>query len=144
MVKGMLLGVLKAVYLLIMWRKKIASTIINSEFKFSFKCHRANNGKDATVVNDLSFHPTFGTLATCAGDGGVHIWDKDAKRSCKAYPIQPNDLPVTACSFNRNGTLLAFAHGYDWAKGHQNATSGCTLKVRVVNEEDVQKRNKTK
>ena len=116
--------------------------LLTSEFRFSFKCHRSNGGKDATVINDISFHPTYGTLATFGGDGSVHIWDKDAKRSCKGYPSQPSDQPVTAGAFNRNGTLLAYAHGYDWAKGHQGATSGSKLMVRMVNDEDVQKRPK--
>lgn len=38
--------------------------------------------------------------------------------------FDPVSAPISATSFNRNGTLLAYAISYDWSKGHKGATDG--------------------
>jgi len=79
---------------------------------FTFKCHR--QGTKVYPVNDLSFNPR-GTFATAGGDGAYHFWDKDSRNRLKQF----NNCyaPVTACSFNNEGTVFAYAIGYDWSLG---------------------------
>jgi len=80
---------------------------------FAFKCHRQDN--NVYAINDIAFHPTFGTFATCGSDGTFHFWDKDSKQRLKAF--KQCYLPITCGSFNQDGTLFAYGIGYDWCKG---------------------------
>ncbi|KAK2079795.1 Poly(A)+ RNA export protein rae1 [Prototheca wickerhamii] len=50
---------------------------------FTFKCHRSTT--DIYAVNGISFHPRFGTFATCGSDGGYTFWDKDSKQRLKGF-----------------------------------------------------------
>jgi WD40 repeat protein len=64
-----------------------AKNFANDQAKnFAFKCHRIENtnGSSQThAVNDISFHPVFGTFATVGSDGGVNFWDKEARQRLK-------------------------------------------------------------
>ncbi|CDQ56064.1 unnamed protein product [Oncorhynchus mykiss] len=89
---------------------------------FTFKCHRSNGTNTATpqdiyAVNAISFHPVHGTLATVGSDGRFSFWDKDARTKLKTS--EQLDQPITACSFNNNGNIFAYASSYDWSKGHE-------------------------
>lgn len=68
-------------------------------------------------VNDVSFHPTFGTFSTAGSDGAINIWDKDRKQRLKEY--QKVNGPISCTSFNRNGAIFAYAVSYDWSKVSQ-------------------------
>uniref|UniRef100_A0A8C7U5C6 Rae1 protein homolog n=1 Tax=Oncorhynchus mykiss TaxID=8022 RepID=A0A8C7U5C6_ONCMY len=86
---------------------------------FTFKCHRSNGTNTATpqdiyAVNAISFHPVHGTLATVGSDGRFSFWDKDARTKLKTS--EQLDQPITACSFNNNGNIFAYASSYDWSK----------------------------
>jgi len=113
---------------------------------FSFRCHRrdqSNTAKDQSLVyavNDLSFHPVHGTLASCGSDGVINYWDKDSRIRLKAF--DPVAGSITTTSFNRTGTLLAYAISYDWSRGHVGMTSGYPNKVmlRAVSDEDVKRK----
>jgi len=87
----------------------------DSSKNFAFKCHRQEN--NVYAVNDIVFHPVFGTFATCGSDGTFHFWDKDSKQRLK--PFKQCYLPITCGAFNGDGTLFAYAVGYDWCKGAQ-------------------------
>ena len=65
-------------------------------------------------VNAISFHPVHGTLATVGSDGRFSFWDKDARTKLKTS--EQLDQPITACSFNNNGNIFAYASSYDWSK----------------------------
>uniref|UniRef100_A0A8C3AC25 Rae1 protein homolog n=1 Tax=Cyclopterus lumpus TaxID=8103 RepID=A0A8C3AC25_CYCLU len=89
---------------------------------FTFKCHRSNGTNTATpqdiyAVNAISFHPVHGTLATVGSDGRFSFWDKDARTKLKTS--EQLDQPITACCFNSNGNIFAYASSYDWSKGHE-------------------------
>uniref|UniRef100_A0AAZ3PVF0 Rae1 protein homolog n=2 Tax=Oncorhynchus TaxID=8016 RepID=A0AAZ3PVF0_ONCTS len=89
---------------------------------FTFKCHRSNGTNTTTpqdiyAVNAISFHPVHGTLATVGSDGRFSFWDKDARTKLKTS--EQLDQPITACSFNNNGNIFAYASSYDWSKGHE-------------------------
>uniref|UniRef100_G3P664 Rae1 protein homolog n=1 Tax=Gasterosteus aculeatus TaxID=69293 RepID=G3P664_GASAC len=89
---------------------------------FTFKCHRSNGTNTTTpqdiyAVNAISFHPVHGTLATVGSDGRFSFWDKDARTKLKTS--EQLDQPITACCFNSNGNIFAYASSYDWSKGHE-------------------------
>ncbi|KAG7258828.1 hypothetical protein CRUP_018998 [Coryphaenoides rupestris] len=89
---------------------------------FTFKCHRSNGTNTATpqdiyAVNAISFHPVHGTLATVGSDGRFSFWDKDARTKLKTS--EQLDQAITACCFNSNGNIFAYASSYDWSKGHE-------------------------
>lgn len=97
----------------------------NEERNFAFKCHRVTNSSnrgmgaqtEVYAVNNISFHP-YGTFATAGSDGNFIFWDKDEKHRLKLF--KRNNNPITAASFNPQGTLYAYATGYDWSKGHEH------------------------
>ncbi|KAH0833290.1 WD40-repeat-containing domain protein [Lanmaoa asiatica] len=123
-----------------------SSTIFTNNF--SFKCHRRDqtpNAKDQSLVyavNDISFHPVHGTFSTCGSDGTIHFWDKDARTRLKTF--EPTPGPISATTFNRNGTIFAYAISYDWSKGHSGMTPGHPnkLMLHACKEEEVKRRPK--
>ncbi|KAI9801307.1 MAG: RNA export factor gle2 [Piccolia ochrophora] len=101
---------------------------------FSFKCHRESppNTRDAQnvfSVNAISFHPVHGTFSTAGSDGTFHFWDKDAKHRLKGYPATGGTIPAT--TFNRNGSIFAYAVSYDWSKGYSGNTPQYPNKVML-------------
>jgi WD40 repeat protein len=84
-----------------------------SSKNFSFKCHR-DNSNNVYAVNAISFHPIHGTFSTAGADGTFSFWDKDSKQRLKPFPSVNGQIPCT--SFNRNGTIFAYAVSYDWSK----------------------------
>lgn len=114
---------------------------------FSFKCHRESpaNTKDISnvySVNAISFHPEHGTFSTAGSDGTFHFWDGNAKHRLKGYPSA--GAPITATAFNRQGTIFAYAVGYDWSQGYQKNQQGQTTKVMLhaVGPDEVKPRPK--
>uniref|UniRef100_T1H0D9 Uncharacterized protein n=1 Tax=Megaselia scalaris TaxID=36166 RepID=T1H0D9_MEGSC len=94
---------------------------INPKDNFTFKCHRvspSNSYQDIYAVNDISFHPVFGTLATVGSDGTFSFWDKDQRTKLKSSETLSQS--ITKCAFNSNGQIFAYAIGYDWSKGHEH------------------------
>nr|QBH73992.1 mitotic checkpoint protein and poly(a)+ RNA export protein [Nicoletia phytophila] len=93
----------------------------NPKDNFTFKCHRSNgtpNGyQDIFAVNDISFHPAHGTLATVGSDGRFSFWDKDARTKLKTSEAM--EQSITRCCFNNNGQIFAYSVSYDWSKGHE-------------------------
>jgi mRNA export factor len=99
---------------------------------FSFKCHRdqpVNNTVNVYAVNDISFHPVHGTFSTAGSDGTFHFWDKDAKHRLKGYPSVGGS--ITATTFNKTGSIFAYAISYDWSKGYQANTQSYPIKVML-------------
>jgi mRNA export factor len=88
---------------------------------FCFKCHRNEKTSDGDVytVNAISFNKKFNTFCTVGSDGTFTIWNKDSKSRYKMS--KPAPLGMTACAFNDEATLLAFASGEDWTKGNDFA-----------------------
>eukprot|EP00343_Euplotes_focardii_P010036 CAMPEP_0205828862 /NCGR_PEP_ID=MMETSP0206-20130828/36359_1 /ASSEMBLY_ACC=CAM_ASM_000279 /TAXON_ID=36767 /ORGANISM="Euplotes focardii, Strain TN1" /LENGTH=157 /DNA_ID=CAMNT_0053131081 /DNA_START=617 /DNA_END=1090 /DNA_ORIENTATION=- len=89
---------------------------------FNFKCHRkSNTSNDVYPVHQTSFNLKYMTFATCGGDGNYYIWDKDKRKRLKS--TGGCDAPITAVRMSLNGSMLAYAFGYDWAKGCNGAGS---------------------
>uniref|UniRef100_A0A915PQR7 Anaphase-promoting complex subunit 4 WD40 domain-containing protein n=1 Tax=Setaria digitata TaxID=48799 RepID=A0A915PQR7_9BILA len=93
----------------------------NPKDNFTFKCHRSpeliNGFQEIYAVNDIAFHPNYGTLATVGSDGRISFWDKDARTKLKTS--DPLPAPVTRCVIHPSGQMMAYATGYDWSKGHE-------------------------
>lgn len=68
-------------------------------------------------------------LATAGSDGTYSIWDVRTRSRLRSFPKV--GAPVTAASFARDGMALAYATGYDWAKGYQHNTAGVERKIVV-------------
>lgn len=114
---------------------------------FSFKCHRdpvVNNVVNVHAVNDISFHPVHGTFSTAGSDGTFHFWDKDAKHRLKGYPNVGGS--ITATTFNKSGSIFAYAISYDWSKGFQHNTQNYPIKVMLhpVNNDECKPRPSAK
>ncbi|KAF9292618.1 hypothetical protein BGZ68_000022 [Mortierella alpina] len=118
----------------------------DTQGNFSFKCHRdgAPAARDSSVyaVNAISFHPIFGTFATAGSDGGFTFWDKDSKQKLKVFNKQPG--PISCASFNRNGSIYAYAVSYDWSKGYTGASTDFKNNIMLcpVLETDIKPRKK--
>lgn len=120
---------------------------VQSTKGFSFKCHRETKSATETLVypvNSIAFHPTFGTFATAGSDGTIHIWDKDQRHRLSKYAPVGGTIP--ACTFNRNGTIFAYAVSYDWSRGHQFNQQSLPngVKLHAVAESDVKPRDDKK
>lgn len=87
------------------------------EKKYAFKCHRQTIDEVDHVwpVNALAFHPVYSTFASAGSDGTVSIWDHKVKKRLRQYPKFNN--PVSAVTFNKDGTKLAMGVCYTWDEG---------------------------
>eukprot|EP01118_Nematostelium_gracile_P005363 TRINITY_DN1691_c0_g1_i1.p1 TRINITY_DN1691_c0_g1~~TRINITY_DN1691_c0_g1_i1.p1 ORF type:complete len:331 (-),score=91.48 TRINITY_DN1691_c0_g1_i1:72-1064(-) len=114
----------------------------DSSRNFAFRCHR--EGNDVYSVNAISFHPIQGTFATAGSDGTFNYWDKDSRHRLKAFSKCP--APISAASFNADGSLFAYAVSYDWSKGaeHYHPQSKNQIMVHITQEGEVKKKGTVK
>jgi mRNA export factor len=99
----------------------LATNNINPPEDYCFKCHRVEENGIGKVytTNGMAFNKAFGTFATYGNDGCYLVWNKDTKTRLKS--TKPAPWPITAADFLENGTLFAFAFGYDYSKGAEGA-----------------------
>lgn len=96
-------------------------------------------------MNDIAFHPRYGTFATVGSDGAYNFWDKDTKQRLKA--MQAASQPIPCCSFNGDGSILAYAVSYDWSRGssdHNPAQSQNYIMLHAVQENEVKSKPRKK
>lgn len=80
---------------------------------FAFKCHRtpaseSSGGKELVhSVNDVAFHPVWGTFATVGGDGTLCMWDGAVKK--RIWRTSKFDNEISALTFSPDGKLVAMA-----------------------------------
>ncbi|KAJ5072521.1 mRNA export factor [Anaeramoeba ignava] len=101
---------------------RVSITYLKEEEKdnnFSFRCHWKEN--EIFAVNDIAFHPKYGTFATVGSDGLFYFWCKETKSKLKKSI--PFENSITRCSFNHDGSIFSFAVGYDWHKGFIGSTA---------------------
>eukprot|EP01122_Echinamoeba_exundans_P013320 TRINITY_DN5799_c0_g1_i1.p1 TRINITY_DN5799_c0_g1~~TRINITY_DN5799_c0_g1_i1.p1 ORF type:complete len:331 (+),score=67.71 TRINITY_DN5799_c0_g1_i1:44-1036(+) len=81
--------------------------------KYAFKCHRTKTPEgidQAYPVNEITFHPVFGTFATGGGDGMINVWDgRNKKRLCQFHKYPTS---IASIDFSRDGALMAIASSY--------------------------------
>ena len=93
-------------------------------------------------MHSIRFHPVHGSFCTAGGDAVVNFWDKESKQRLKTF--DKISAPVTSTAFSPDGTIFAYAGGYDWAKGAADAGKyPTTLWLNSVLEADVKLRPKT-
>ncbi|RWA08016.1 hypothetical protein EKO27_g7080 [Xylaria grammica] len=94
------------------------------------------------AVNDVHFHPLYDAMfATAGSDGSYSFWDRIAHNRLRGYPPTPppdatgssDKYPpaITAASFNCDGSLFAYALGYDWSRGCVGNTPRIETKIML-------------
>ena len=114
-------------------------------------------------VNRLSPSTNGSYMSSTGADGTIHFWDKDGRIRLKcslysssflyftklsftfphpAFEAQPG--PISATTFNRNGSIFAYAVSYDWHKGHSGMTPNHPnkLMLHACKDDEVKKRAK--
>lgn len=92
--------------------------LTNSTKTFAYKCHRStekNAPPTIYSVNNIRFHPAYGTFVTAGSDGTVVSWDKEARSRLHGYNRVSQQ--VVDLSFNADGNILAVVDSYDWSSG---------------------------
>jgi len=114
----------------------------NSSKNFAFKCHR--HGNEVYAVNNICFHPRYGTFATAGSDGVYTFWDKDSKQRLKLFNRM--DQSITSASFNRDGNIYAYAVSYDWSKGieYYNKSKPNVIYLHAVHDSEIMPRKKSR
>eukprot|EP00573_Skeletonema_grethae_P003458 CAMPEP_0201709168 /NCGR_PEP_ID=MMETSP0578-20130828/57955_1 /ASSEMBLY_ACC=CAM_ASM_000663 /TAXON_ID=267565 /ORGANISM="Skeletonema grethea, Strain CCMP 1804" /LENGTH=376 /DNA_ID=CAMNT_0048198121 /DNA_START=46 /DNA_END=1176 /DNA_ORIENTATION=- len=110
----------------------IGMTNPDNKKKYAFKCHRVND--TIYPVNDIAFHPTYGTFATGGADGTVVTWDGNSKKKLASLAKLPTSIACLA--FNRDGTELAMASSYTFEEGERDHPRE-EIYVREVLESEV-------
>ncbi|KAL2128373.1 hypothetical protein VTI74DRAFT_9278 [Chaetomium olivicolor] len=107
----------------------------------SFKCHRETSPTkktqtDVYAVNAVCFSPSHkDVLVTAGSDSTYSAWDVRLRQRLRTFPKAAG--PVTSVAFSRDGMALAYAVGYDWAKGymHHDMVGGVRkIVVRVFSD----------
>lgn len=122
---------------------------------FAFKCHRkmGSNTTTSTIrsvsstsqaypVNAISFHPVYGTFSTAGSDGTFSFWDKDARQRLKSFPELNGS--ITATAFNKNGSIFAYALGYDWSQGYMGNRPDYPVQIKLHGTKDDEVKQKKK
>lgn len=114
-----------------------------NNINFTFRCHRDAPDPQKVVkiwtVRDVNFHPVHTTTFTTAGaDGTFHFWDRVAHQRLRGF--SPVGGAITATSFNRDGTIFAYAVGYEWSQGYAKNRPDYPIKLMLhpVDEAEVQ------
>jgi mRNA export factor len=89
----------------------------------TFKAHIGTE-KNQYILNQTNFcvhHPTKPLLFSGGGDGNITAINRGERKIIKTLQCEQkmNDLPISisAGDISGDGSLLAYAHSYDWAMG---------------------------
>lgn len=112
-------------------RSGINAVKADTSVDFTFRCHRdppdAQNITKVWAVNDIRFHPIYETTFSTAGaDGTFHFWDRIKHQRLKSFKSVGG--AITATDFSHDGSMFAYAVGYDWSFGYAANTPGYPLK----------------
>ncbi|KAF5702867.1 poly + rna export [Fusarium mundagurra] len=115
--------------------------------KFTFRCHRDTSDDPKVTkiyaVNDVRFHPKHQTTFSTAGsDGTFNFWDRMAHCRLRSFPFVGG--AITSTDFSYDGSLFAYAVGYDWSMGYAKNTTDYPNKTMLhpVAEDEVKPRRK--
>ncbi|OZJ05074.1 hypothetical protein BZG36_02088 [Bifiguratus adelaidae] len=108
---------------------------------FTFKAFKEPSTA-GNAINDVCFHPSSGSFAAAGADGTFVLFDKDSRQRLSASRNVGG--PITRIRFNRNGTIFAYATGYDWNQSYEGANQAMATKIRLhaVNEMELKPRPK--
>jgi mRNA export factor len=103
---------------------------------FVFRCHKVGNF-DAYGVNAMAVTDAHDAMATAGSDGSFVFWEKEKRQRLQQFERMPQ--PITACCFNRDGNIFAYATGYDWSKGiqHYDKTTGSQIFLHGIDPKEI-------
>ena len=96
-----------------------------------------NRGRVLYPVHSAGFHPTVESFLYSVGaDRRIIFWDYKAKQKIRQFQFEL--ASVTKAKLSPDGTLLAYALGYDWTKGVQEDMS-CysSVNVHIMQQEEL-------
>lgn len=97
-----------------------------------FTCHRDRNGPIS--INAVRFNPSTGAFATAASDGHVFFWDKDRLDRARARKFERMSAPVSDVDFYHDGSMYAYAVGYDWSRGAEGNQYGSESNYIIIQQ----------
>lgn len=83
---------------------------------YKLACHQSRDGV-SHAVNAVRFHQPSGAFATVGSDGMIMFWDKDRKDEARMRKFESVGMPIVDVDFSAEGSLFAYAVGYDWSMG---------------------------
>lgn len=110
----------------------------NYHKRYAFKCHRTKEagGEEAIhPVNALAYHPGHGTFATGGSDGGVFVWDGNAKK--RLWRMDPFHTSVSSLAFSPDGSQLAIGVSYTFEDGEKVPAPVNELAIRTVTDAEM-------
>eukprot|EP01016_Furgasonia_blochmanni_P000391 TRINITY_DN1006_c0_g1_i1.p1 TRINITY_DN1006_c0_g1~~TRINITY_DN1006_c0_g1_i1.p1 ORF type:complete len:403 (+),score=89.85 TRINITY_DN1006_c0_g1_i1:3-1211(+) len=110
--------------------------LFSSSSIITFKCHKNDSKKLLYPVHGIGFHPANDNFVyTGAGDGIISFWDTERKNKIKSFNFT---APVNRMRMSSDGLLFAYATGYDWAKGIEDAAKyKPKICVHIMNETEL-------
>ncbi|EHA52171.1 hypothetical protein MCOR07_002916 [Pyricularia oryzae] len=116
--------------------------------KYAFKCHRGPDPKDPDTeliypVDSLAFHPEYLTFVSGGGDGQVALWDSEAKRRMKIYPMN-GGLAARTLAFSADGRFLAIGTcpGFEDTMENYSGKGQSHVLIRELSEKEVKPKPK--
>jgi len=107
----------------------------------TFKAQKLEEGdrRELYQVNTIGFHPNRrGDFCYTAGsEGKMYYWD--IQRKSKTAEFDFKGAPVSQAEIDPSGKFMAYALGYDWARGiGRYMSSGCRVCVHVLQNKELE------
>jgi mRNA export factor len=105
------------------------------------KCHRDDQG-NSYGINAICYHSDPSMFATAGSDGFFALWNVDTRLPATPKPFENMNAPVTAVDFSADGSLLAYAVGYDWnvgANGLRDRSYETNIFIHTVRDGELRK-----
>lgn len=96
---------------------------LNEERGCTFKAHITGERSNFIMrqTNFCVHHPTTPIMISGGGDGNITVTNREIKDIVKTLEctekIENDPIPISAGDLSGDGSLLAYAHSYDWAMG---------------------------
>ena len=106
----------------------------------TFKSHISDQGGANRItysVHDVGFHPTSEYfLYTAGADGKLVFWDQQAKNKIRQFNF--SSVSVTRAKLSPDGSLMAYALGYDYTRGIEGDMScHSSINVHVMQDNEL-------
>ncbi|KAI0393979.1 WD40-repeat-containing domain protein [Xylariaceae sp. FL0594] len=103
------------------------------------------NNRDIWPVSSMQFHPSDPNIMVTADSNGRLHFQKTPTCSitpmCSITSYYKHSAGITATAFNHDGTILAYATGYDWHRGCNDIpTKETNLYLHKVTDKDMGKK----
>lgn len=95
----------------------------------TFKAHQVTQGTTHLMyqTNFCVHHPRSPYVFTGGGDGSLFCMDRNLRKEVCTFAAREKhmneSIPISAGDLSADGTLLAYAHSYDWSMGKEGFKS---------------------